>query len=130
MVVATSGAYAVAATGATVLLILLAMMWTARDARRHARHERFEVVHRYGGWMALAILTGLVIQQAVTSLPADAAIVAVLAQPAVQLLVAVLGRHPGPPHAPRFITGTPRAPELRRSLPMRQDGSRLVPSFP
>jgi hypothetical protein len=90
VVAATSGAYAVAATGAAVLLILPAMMWTARDARRHARHERFEVVHRYGGWMALAILTGLVIQQAVTSSPPDAGIVAVLAQPSVQLLVAVL----------------------------------------
>src|SRR5215216_1917132 len=32
-------------------------------------------------------------------------------------------RHAGPPHAPRLITGTPCAPELRRSLPMRQDRS-------
>jgi hypothetical protein len=28
-------------------------------------------------------------------------------------------RHPGPPHAPRSITGTPCAPELRRSLHAR-----------
>src|SRR5215211_5577033 len=44
-------------------------------------------------------------------------------------------RHAGPPHAPRLITGTPCAPELRRSLPMRQDRSpahaifRLAPAL-
>jgi ferredoxin-NADP reductase len=90
VVVAASGAYVVAATGAAVLSILVAMMSTARDKRRHARHESFEVVHRYGGWTALAILTGLVIQQAAASLPPDTAIVAVLAQPSTQLLMVVL----------------------------------------
>src|SRR5215217_7985576 len=37
--------------------------------------------------------------------------------------------HSGPPHAPRFITGTPCAPELRRSLHTRPDRARLMPSF-
>jgi hypothetical protein len=36
------------------------MMWTARDRVRPGRHETFEVVHRYGGWAALGILTVLV----------------------------------------------------------------------
>ena len=89
VVVATSGAYVAAALGAAVLPILLAM-WTARDKLRHGRHDSFEVVHRYGGWTALAILTGLVIQQAVASLPPDAGIVGLLVQPSVDLLVAVL----------------------------------------
>src|SRR4051812_28446486 len=37
--------------------------------------------------------------------------------------------HSGPPHAPRLITGTPRAPELRGSLQTRPDRARLMPSF-
>lgn len=90
VVLATSGAYVAAAIGAAVLPILLAMAWTARDRLRHRRHERFEVVHRYGGWTALAILTGLIIQQAVASSPPNGGIVAVLGQPAVGLLAAVL----------------------------------------
>jgi predicted ferric reductase len=90
VVVGTRGAYAVAAIGAAVLLILMTMIWTARDKLRHGRHESFEVVHRYGGWTALAILTGLVVQQAVTSLPPGAGILGVLVQPSVVLLVAVL----------------------------------------
>ena len=48
------------AAGAAVLAILAAMAWTARDAIRGAHHNRFEVIHRYGGWSALAILTVLV----------------------------------------------------------------------
>jgi hypothetical protein len=37
--------------------------------------------------------------------------------------------HSGPPHAPRLITGTPCAPELRGSLHTRPDRARLMPSF-
>ena len=80
VVAGASGAYAVAAIGVAVLPILVAMMWTARDTRRHRRHESFEFVHRYGGWTALAILTGLVAQQAH----------GVLVQPSVLLMVALL----------------------------------------
>lgn len=61
---AAAGTPAIAALGAAVLVLLLAMMWTARDARRHGRHETFEAVHRDGGWTALALLTGLVAQDA------------------------------------------------------------------
>ena len=48
------------AAGAVVLAILAAMAWTARDAVRGERHNRFEVIHRYGGWSTLAILAVLV----------------------------------------------------------------------
>jgi hypothetical protein len=65
------------AVGLVVLAILLTMIWTARDRLRHVRHDRFERIHRYGGWTALAILTGLVAAQP--------------APPAVALLAAVVG---------------------------------------
>ena len=61
--------------GAVVLAVLVAMMWTARDRVRPGRHETFEVIHRYGGWAALAILTVLV----VTSDAGGAAIVLLVA---------------------------------------------------
>ncbi|HEY6798268.1 MAG TPA: hypothetical protein VI248_26620 [Kineosporiaceae bacterium] len=36
-------------------VILLAMVWTARPRARAKRHDRFELVHRFGGWTALAL---------------------------------------------------------------------------
>jgi hypothetical protein len=72
MALGAAGGYGVA-----VLTLLVAMMWTARDRVRAARHETFEIVHRYGGWTALAILTVLVL----LSSPAP---------PSVALLVAVV----------------------------------------
>jgi predicted ferric reductase len=87
---ATGGDAAGRAIAAAVLSILLAMIWSARDRRRHARHDLFEVVHRYGGWTALALLTALVLRQAATSAPPDAGLVELLAQPPVLLLLAVV----------------------------------------
>ena len=49
-----------------VLAILVTMMWTARNAVRHSHHNRFESIHRYGGWSALAILVTLVLRQVAT----------------------------------------------------------------
>ena len=71
------------AIGAVALAILVAMMWTARDSVRPGRHETFEVVHRYGGWAALAILTALVVTSnaGVAALVLLAAVVALVAHP-------------------------------------------------
>jgi hypothetical protein len=40
--------------------LLVTIAWTARDAVRHDRHDRFEAVHRYGGWSALANISVVV----------------------------------------------------------------------
>ena len=57
---ASSGDTLGVASGAAVLLLLVAMMWTARDAARHSRHDRFEAIHRYAGWTAVAVLGALI----------------------------------------------------------------------
>jgi hypothetical protein len=74
------------AAGVAILAILMAMMWTARDGARHTSHNRFEAVHRYGGWASLAVLTELVLRQAAS---ASGSTTGLLAQPSV-LLLAVL----------------------------------------
>jgi succinate dehydrogenase hydrophobic anchor subunit len=85
---ATSGDAVGRTTGIAVLALLLAMIWTARDARRHGRHDRFEAIHRYGGWAAVAILVALVLRQALHASPDG--IAALLAQPSVLLLIALV----------------------------------------
>lgn len=72
---------------AAVLVALVAMCWTARDAVRGRRHERFERVHRYGGWAVLALLVGLVGGRLVAALTVGAA---VRAAPSTALLLAVI----------------------------------------
>lgn len=76
--------------GIVVLAILVGMMWTARNAVRHSRHDRFEAVHRFGGWVALAILVALVLRQVVRSLPAGAEIFGIVREPSVILLVVLV----------------------------------------
>jgi NAD(P)H-flavin reductase len=43
------------ALGAAMLPLLLAMIVTALPALRSANHNRFELVHRFGGWTLLAL---------------------------------------------------------------------------
>jgi ferredoxin-NADP reductase len=78
------------AIGLAVLVVLVTMTWTARNAVRHSHHNRFERVHRYGGWTAVAILVVLVIRQVARSMPPGAGIVDVVRAPAVLLLVVVV----------------------------------------
>ena len=87
---ATSSDDAGRGIGVAVLAILLAMISTARDRMRHARHDLFEVVHRYGGWTALAIISALVARQSVRTTPPDAGVAELLLQPAVLALLAVV----------------------------------------
>lgn len=47
-----------ALTGVVVLMVVMGV--TACDAVRSIRHDRFERIHRYGGWSALAIVSTLV----------------------------------------------------------------------
>lgn len=42
--------------GVLVLALMLAMVFTALPAMRLARHDRFEKMHRWGGWGALALV--------------------------------------------------------------------------
>jgi hypothetical protein len=74
---------------AGVLAILIVMARTARDRVRQSRHNRFESVHRLGGWAALAILAVIVPIEAARSLPPGSDLVELLRQPSV-LLLAVL----------------------------------------
>jgi hypothetical protein len=69
------------AFGCVALALLAAMMWTARDRARLSRHERFEAVHRYGGWAALAILTVLVVPAGGVAVALLAAVLALVAHP-------------------------------------------------
>ncbi len=78
------------ALGLVVLMILVTMMWTARNAVRHAHHNRFEHVHRYGGWAALATLVVLVMRHVAASMPSGAGIVDVVGAPSVVLLVVMV----------------------------------------
>jgi hypothetical protein len=81
---------------AGVLAILAVMARTARDRVRQARHNRFELVHRLGGWAAVGILAVIVPVQAAQSLPPGASLAGLLGQPAVPLLatLVILVAHP------------------------------------
>jgi ferredoxin-NADP reductase len=89
-VVAIAAAVTARPVALAVLAVLLAMTWTARDLVRQDHHDRFEIVHRLGGWAALAVLAVLVLHAAVTSAPAGTGPAAVLARPSVVLLVVLL----------------------------------------
>ena len=76
------------ASGA-VLAIGVVMARTARDRVRQSRHNRFESVHRLGGWTALGILVIIIPVAAARSLPPGSGPAGLLRQPSV-LLLAVL----------------------------------------
>ena len=73
-----------------VLAILVVVARTARDRVRPSRHNRFESVHRLGGWTALGILAVLVPLQAARSLPPDSGLAGLLRAPSVLLLAALV----------------------------------------
>jgi hypothetical protein len=79
-----------------VLAILVVMARTARDRVRQSRHNRFESIHRLGGWAALGILAVIVPVEAARSLPPGSCLVGLLRQPSVLLLatLVVLVAHP------------------------------------
>ena len=90
----SSPAAGIASAG--VLAILVVMAVTARDRVRHARHNRFESVHRLGGWAALGILAAIVPVEALRSLPPGSSPAELLRQPSVLLLatLVLLVAHP------------------------------------
>jgi hypothetical protein len=81
---------------ASVLAILIVMARTARDRVRQSRHNRFESVHRLGGWAALGILAVIVPVEAARSLPPGSGPAGLLRQPSVLLLatLVLLVAHP------------------------------------
>ena len=87
--VAVPSSLAAGMASAGVLAILVVMAGTARDRVRPSRHNRFETVHRLGGWAALGILAVLVPLQAARSLRPGSDLAGLLPQPPV-LLLAVL----------------------------------------
>ena len=97
------------AVGPVVVAILATMMWTARNAVRHSRHNRFEAIHRYGGWTALALLVTLVVRRVAVSLPPGAGVTDVVQSPSVLLLVMLVALvvHPwlGVKRLPCEVTG-------------------------
>ncbi len=80
----------------SVLAILVVMARTARDRVRQSRHDRFESVHRLGGWAALGILAVTVPAEALRSLPPGSSLAGLLHQPSVLLLamLVMLVAHP------------------------------------
>jgi hypothetical protein len=101
---------------AGVLAILAAVAWTARDRVRQTQHNRFELVHRFGGWAALGILAVIVPVQAAASLPPGSSVAGLLGQPTVLLLatLVILVAHPW--------LGVRRLPD--RAAPPRGHGHR------
>lgn len=89
-VAAASGDDVGRSIGLVVLAILVTMSWTARNAVRHSRHNRFEYIHRYGGWAALAILVALVLRQVARSLSPGAELADVARTPSVLLLIVLV----------------------------------------
>jgi hypothetical protein len=81
---------------AIVLAIGIAMARTARDRVRQSRHNRFESVHRLGGWAALGILVVIVPVGAARSLPPGSDLIELVRQPSVLLLatLVLLVAHP------------------------------------
>jgi hypothetical protein len=81
---------------AGVLAILIAMARTARDRVRQSRHNRFESVHRLGGWTALGILVVIVPVGTARSMPPGSDLTGLLRQPSVLLLatLVLLVAHP------------------------------------
>jgi hypothetical protein len=79
-----------------VVAILFVMARTARDRVRQSRHNRFESVHRLGGWAALGILAVIVPVEAARSVPPGSCPAGLLCQPSVLLLatLVVLVAHP------------------------------------
>jgi ferredoxin-NADP reductase len=73
-----------------VLAILVVAARTARDRVRQSRHNRFELVHRLGGWAALVILAVIVPVEAARSLPPGSCLAGLLRQPSVLLLAALV----------------------------------------
>ncbi|HWM18454.1 MAG TPA: hypothetical protein VNO51_02120 [Ilumatobacteraceae bacterium] len=109
VVAAASGDRVGRTVGLVVLAILATMIWTARNAVRHSRHNRFESIHRYGGWTALALLVTLVARQVAGSLPPGAGITDVVRSPSVLLLLVLVALvvHPwlGVRRLPCEVTG-------------------------
>ena len=81
---------------AGVLVILTVMARTARDRVRQSQHNRFESVHRLGGWAALGILAVIVPVEAGRSLPPGSGPAGLARQPSVLLLatLVMLVAHP------------------------------------
>ena len=75
---------------AGVLAIGVVMARTAWDRMRQSRHNRFESVHRFGGWAALGILVAVVPVEAARSLPPGSSLAGLLRQPSVLLLAALV----------------------------------------
>ena len=75
---------------AGVLAIGVVMARTAWDRMRQSRHNRFEWVHRLGGWAALGILVAVVPVEAARSLPPGSSLAGLLRQPSVLLLAALV----------------------------------------
>jgi ferredoxin-NADP reductase len=87
---------AIGLASAAVLAILIAVAYTARDRVRQVWHNRFESIHRLGGWAALGILAVIVPLQAAGSLPPGSGLAGLIRQPSVVLLtvLVLLVAHP------------------------------------
>ena len=72
-VLAVPSSPGVGIASAGVLAILAVMACTAGDRVRQSQHNRFESVHRFGGWAALGILAVIVPAGAARSLPPGSA---------------------------------------------------------
>ena len=88
--VALSSSPAAGVASVGVLAILVVVARTARDRVRPSRHNRFESVHRLGGWAALGILAVLVPLQVARSLPPGSGLAGLLRAPSVLLLAALV----------------------------------------
>jgi len=88
--IALPSSLVVGIASAGMLAILVTMARTARDRVRQSRHNRFELVHRFGGWAALAILAVIVPVDGARPLPPGSGLAGLLGQPSVLLLATLV----------------------------------------
>ena len=78
---------ALLALSAAILAILGGMAVCARPTAREQRHERYELTHRYGGWLSVVLFAVLTVLIAVRS--GDSVVAALVASPGTWIVLAV-----------------------------------------
>jgi len=78
---------ALLAVAAAILAVLGGMAVCARPTAREQRHDRFELTHRYGGWLCVVLFAALIVLMAVRS--GGPVVAALAASPGTGIVLAV-----------------------------------------
>src|SRR4051812_49765 len=72
---------------AVILAVLGGMAVCARPTAREQRHDRYELTHRYGGWLSVVLFAGLTVLMAARS--GDSIVAGLVASPGTWIVLAV-----------------------------------------